>query len=105
MLERDFNRTPTAPPPTWHMLQISDVLDLEFAVALAESVPLIAWEPERTFLPPLLHRRTEDQRVHTSSSLSIHKLPLLRGFVRFPLSAVAGTGLSVVRRLLRRTAM
>jgi hypothetical protein len=104
MIERDFKRTRTSPPPTWHMLQISDVLDLEFAVALAESVPLIAWEPERTYLPPFLHHHTEDERVYNSSSLRIHKLPLLHGFARFPLSAVAGTGPSVVQRLLRRTA-
>ena len=99
----------------WHLLQVSDVLDLEFASALAESVPVIAWEPQRMFLPGSIRPGDEEERVSNhvpptqretgpSTPPIIRKLPLLKGFARAPISLLANTGPSVVSRLLASTA-
>ncbi len=95
--------TDTNSQPAWHLLQISDVLDLEFASALAESVPVLAWEPQRTLLPPFLHEGGETERLHPASTLRIRTFPLLRGFARPPMSFLAQTGPSVTERLRRQT--
>ena len=89
--------------PLWHLLQVSDVLDLEFATALAESVPVLAWEPQRSFLPQRTPHGSEREREVSNSSLRIRCLPLLRGFARTPISFFARTGASVTSRLLRQT--
>ncbi len=93
----------TSSQPVWHLLQISDVLDLEFVSALAETVPVLAWEPHRTILPPFLHEGSETERLYPHSTLRIRTLPLLRGFARPPMSFLAQTGPSVFKRLLRQT--
>jgi glycosyltransferase involved in cell wall biosynthesis len=87
----------------WHLLQVSDVLDIEFAAALAESVPVIAWDPRRTLLPPQFTRSQEDECHHRVPNLRVRRLPLLRGFSRFPLSTFAGTATNILERLLRQT--
>ena len=89
--------------PVWHLLQLSDVLDLELAQALAETVSVIAWEPERRLLPVLTPAGNEAEREHPGSSLRIRKLPLLRGYARFPVSALARTGPAVVHRLSQQS--
>ena len=83
----------------WHLLQISGPLDCEFGAALAERVPLTAWEPERITWPafrskPSAPPTTQDPR------LTIRKVPLVRGFARWPISTLARTGTSVTRHLL-----
>ena len=83
----------------FQLLQISDVLDLEFATALAESVPVIAWEPMRSFTPFRTPPGLEAERTHPGSSLRIRKMPFLRGFARPPLSWISQTGSSLSRRL------
>ncbi len=101
-------------PPLWHVLQISDVLDLEFATALTQSVPVLAWEPQRSLFPASVRHGQEVERLanlspglasadDTGSPLRVRRLPLLRGFARPPFSYVARTGPSVVSRLLRQT--
>ena len=92
----------SASTSTWHVLQLSGVVDLEFASALAESVPVILWEPDRSLLP--MHpgfRKTG--RKHPDSSLQICSFPLLRGFARFPFSLLARTGPALAARLAENT--
>ena len=91
------------PSPLWHLLQISDVLDLELATALAESVPVLAWEPRRTMRSLFIRPGEEPERTAPGSSLRLRKLPLLRGFSRFPMAQLSRLGPSVVDRLLEQT--
>ncbi len=83
----------------WHLLQISGPLDREFGAALAERVAVIGWEPERVhwpqFGPPGLGTSPS-----SDSRLAVLKIPLLRGFARWPFSAFARTGSTVSRHLL-----
>lgn len=83
----------------WHLLQISGPLDREFGAALAERVPLTGWEPERVNWPSF---RTAPLASDTSldGRLAVRKVSLLRGFARWPLSAIARTGEMVCRQLL-----
>ena len=90
--------------PLFHLLQVSDVLDLELASALAESVPVIGWEPQRSFFPARTAPGSEAEHLYApDSTLRLRSLPLLRGFARPPLSWFARTGPSVLERLLRQT--
>ena len=73
-----------------HLLQISDVLDLELATALAEDGPVIAWEPLRSLHPSSIPAGEESER--REGSLRIRRIPLLRGFGRPPISWFAQTG-------------
>jgi glycosyltransferase involved in cell wall biosynthesis len=104
--------------PTWNLLQVSDVLDLEFASALAERVPVLAWEPQRLFRPGRIAPGSEQESSAGSlerfslpagseepgCGLRIRSLPLLRGFARAPLRRFARTGPKIVERFLRQTA-
>ena len=85
----------------WHLLQVSDVLDIEFGSALAEQVPLIAWEPARTYFPWAASRRPA--RTVSDPPLHIRPFSLMRGYARFPLSAIANTGAMVAAHLARHT--
>ena len=95
----------------WHLLQISDVLDLEMATALAASVPLIAWEPQRVMLPGAVTVGTEAERSSGpqgydgagDSSFRIRNLPLVRGFAKPPMTWMTNTNNRVLRRLLQQT--
>lgn len=89
--------------PVWHLLQVSDVLDLELGDALAELAPVVAWEPERSWTPWTVQVGREPERL-TESGLRVRKLPLVKGYARFPLSAISGTWSSVVQRLERQSA-
>ncbi len=84
--------------PPWHVLQLSDVLDLELASALADFVPVILWEPKRSLLP---RRRiyNEPDRRSPNPSLRICGFPILRGFARFPLSLIVRIGPGIAARL------
>lgn len=89
---------------TWNLLQISDVLDLEFGSALAESVSLTAWEPRRTLSPlRALLSHQESERSHPDPPLQVRSLPLLRGFARTPLRQLVPSAAAITRRLLRQT--
>ena len=97
--------------PLWHIVQVSDVLDLELASALSESVDVIAWEPQRTFAPGGILPGDEEERLYSDPSSAgdhersfrIRYLPLLRGFAKPLLAPFACTGPSVVRRLLEQS--
>lgn len=89
---------------TWHLLQISDVLDIEFGTALAERVPLLSWEPIRTLMPGVNPGMLSAVREITDPPLEIQRFPLMRGYARFPWSVLARTGAAVSARLLRKTA-
>ena len=96
--------------PLWHLLQVSDVLDTEFAAALAELVPVVAWEPQRSFFPGRIPAGKEDERLFYNNSLDqsepplrVRQLPLMRGFARKPISLIARTGPTVLARLLAQT--
>ncbi len=89
-------------PHLWHLLQVSDVLDMEFASALAERVPLMAWEPSRSYFPWLRSAHLSTREV-ADPKLLLHRFPVLRGYARFPLSAVARTGPGIRHRLTRVT--
>ncbi len=92
-----------ASPTLWHLLQVSDALDLELAQALADSNPVIAWEPLRSYAPWLTPSGAEAERRVPGHTLRVRKLPLLRGFSRAPISWFARTGPSIVRRLKRQS--
>lgn len=84
---------------TWHVLQISNVLDEELAMALSESVPVIGWRPITRVLGgigDLVFRPSSERR---SATLRYHSFSLMRGYARRPVSAIACTGASVSRRL------
>ena len=100
------------PSNTWHILQISDVLDLEFASALAERVPVVAWKPQRSMLPALVRTGREHEEItyispgfqqSDATPVRTRSLPLMRGFARPPISWLAGTSRQVLARLLRQT--
>ena len=95
------------PQPLWQMLQISDVLDLEFATALAESVPVLGWEPTRVLLPALTRPGLEAELGvapnDSAPPLRRRSLPLIRGFARPPISWFSGTTTDVLNRLLSQT--
>lgn len=88
---------------SWNLLQVSDVLDIEFASALAERVPVTAWEPQRSYLPSPFRRSPAPDRHVPDPPLTIKRFPLLHGFARFPISAIARTGVTVSQHLLRHT--
>ena len=97
--------------PLWHLLQVSDVLDTEFSSALAELVPVLAWEPQRSFFPSRIRPGQEEERLlynngsdQQEPALRVRQLPLLRGFARMPISLFARTGPAVLERLLAQTA-
>jgi hypothetical protein len=81
---------------TWHLLQISDVLDVEFGSALAEIAPVLAWKPSMTYLPWF---EAEHDLTNADPPLRIRHFPLLRGYARFPLSSVFNLGASQTRRM------
>ncbi len=83
-------------PAAWHLLQLSDALDLEFATALAEDVPVTLWEPERSTLP---FRHRSPMQIQVLGNLCIRRFPILRGFSRFPVSWLARSGQSLARIL------
>ena len=97
------------PIPFWHLLQVSDVLDIEFGAALAEVVPggsqaVLAWRPERTFLPGRMPVGGEAETlVEDPSPLRVRQLPLLPGFAREPIAALVPMAPRVVERLLAQT--
>jgi hypothetical protein len=86
----------------WNLLQVSDVLDIEFGSALAERVPTIAWEPEREYFPGL-RLAASRSRENVDPPLTIRGFPLLRGYARWPGSVLARIDLSVTEYLLRCT--
>jgi hypothetical protein len=93
----------TTSHPLWHLLQVSDVLDLEFATALSQSVSVLTWEPQRSWLPFWVKPGNELEHKDESSSVRIRNLPLLRGFSKFPFSMVANIGSTLTQRLLHQT--
>ncbi len=82
----------------WHVLQFSDALDLEFASALSELVPVILWEPVRR-LYPVQNSFRSTERLQPDTGLRIRTFPLVRGYARFPISALIGTGPDLAGRL------
>jgi hypothetical protein len=84
----------------WNLLQISDVLDIEFGSALAERVPVLAWEPMREVLPRVRAAAPQTYAV-PDPPLTIHRFPLLRGYARRPWSALARIESTVTEHLLR----
>ena len=88
--------------PLIHLLQVSDVLDLELAQALADSVEVVAWKPERTARPGRIPAGQEREELRRTN-LRVRNLPLLPGFARPPISWLARTGPTVLARLLAQT--
>ena len=82
---------------TWHLLQISDVLDVEFGSALAEIAPVLAWKPSMSYLPWF---EPERELTTTDPPLRVRCFPLLRGYARFPISSVLNLGPAITRRLV-----
>lgn len=87
----------------WHLLQVSDVLDIEFGSALAERVPLLAWEPAWSVLPPFFGKVSAQVPAVPDSRLQVRTFPLMRGYARFPLSTLVDTGKLVCGYLLKET--
>ncbi len=87
----------------WNVLQLSDTLDLEFAAALSEFVPVILWEPvRRLFSADDSFQETE--RTHPGTRLRIRTFPLLRGYARFPIASLVPLGPSLTERIARQAA-
>lgn len=87
----------------WHLLQISGPLDCEFGAALSERVSLTGWAPERVHWLPFGQPPVDTAppaSICSDSRLQIRRVPLLRGFARWPFSAFARTGSTVCRHLL-----
>ena len=83
------------------MLQISDALDAEFGSALAEYVSVLAWQPVRHMLP---WRGSEREEVLTDPPLRVRQFPLMRGYSRFPISAMYDFGAALAKRIARQCA-
>ena len=88
---------------TWHLLQLSDVLDSEFAQALSEIAEVVAWEPQRSWLPWLTPAGDESARIEAHSSVQLRSLPLLHGYARPLISKMVSTGPSVIKRLMKQS--
>lgn len=90
---------------TWNLLQISDVLDLEFGSALSELVPLTAWKPDRTLSPwKALLSSSRQETLHADPPVRVRALPLMRGFARTPFKQLLPSSAVITRRLLEHTA-
>lgn len=89
-------------PELWHILQMSDVLDLEFATGLAEGGPVTLWEPRRSFLPrrPVLPGESAETG---HPNLRIVRFPVLRGVARLPFRLTERMGPALLKRLLANT--
>ncbi len=86
----------------WHLLQVSDVLDVELASALAELTPVIMWEPRRSFFP-WVHRASAAEPVDGLLNLRRVRFPLLRGYARTGLRWLASSGSSIASMMRAKT--
>ncbi len=86
----------------WHILQMSDVLDLEFATGLAEGGPVVVWEPRRSFLPRWPGLAGRGDLSETATNLQILQFPVLRGAARLPFSLLERMGPALAARLLQQ---
>ena len=86
----------------WHLLQVSDVLDVELARALAELTPVIMWEPRRSFFP-WVHRASAAEPVDGLLNLRRVRFPLLRGYARTGLRWLASSGSSIASMMRAKT--
>jgi glycosyltransferase involved in cell wall biosynthesis len=86
----------------WNLLQLSGALDLELASAMAESVSITAWEPERRVSPPPAHSNHLPSRAETDN-LCVCSFPIVRGYTRFPISYLVPTNRIVLELLLDST--
>ena len=84
---------------TWQLLQVSDALDAELGSALSELVPVLAWQPLRHLLP--WSGAEQEQRL-TDPPLRVRQFPLMRGYSRFPISAVYDFGAVLTERIARQ---
>lgn len=89
-------------PLAWHVLQFSDVLDLEFANALAAHEPTTLWQPVWQLVPGIGDAPHAAQTVQTSG-LQIRRFPAQRFLAQLPVALLQTTGGSLLRRLLRQT--
>ena len=87
---------------TWHLLQVSDVLDFELASALAESAPVTMWEPQRTLLP-WARRGSPAEPVEALGDLRRVRFPLMRGYARTGLRWLASSGSSITSMIRAET--
>ena len=93
---------PSTTSPAWHLLQLSGALDIELACALAETVSVVAWEPNRSFAPvrPRFRQNERDHPCMPNSRLKIRNFPLLRGYTRFPISLLVSSDRPLLDRLI-----
>ncbi len=86
----------------WNLLQFSDSLDLELSTALADSVSVTAWRPQRRLSPPRARISKPSCQVLTPT-FRICDFPVMRGYTRFPLSRLVPTDRILLELLLRST--
>ncbi len=91
-----------ARPDPWYILQMSDVLDLEFATGLAEGGPVTLWEPRGSYLPRWSGLPGEGAKTEHPNLRIVH-FPVLRGAARLPFSLAERMGPALLKRLLART--
>jgi glycosyltransferase involved in cell wall biosynthesis len=85
----------------WHVLDVRAVWVKEFASALAEQVPALAWCPQIT--NGGMFRNREKETTLDDPCLPIRYFPLQRGFAKFPVMPIAREGERITQRLIRRT--
>jgi len=83
---------------TWHVLDVRAVWIKEFASALAQRVPTLAWHPDISATGILLN--SEEEVTLADPSLRVRYFPLQRGFARFPVTLLAREDKRLTRRLL-----
>jgi hypothetical protein len=85
----------------WHVLDVRAVWIKEFASALAEQVPVLAWCPRIT--NGGMFRNQEEETTLDDPCMPIRYFPLQRGFAKFPVLSIAREGERITQRLLRRS--
>ena len=86
----------------WHMLQVTDAIDREFASALNKILPVVGWSPRMSWVGAF---QSEIQREEIPNpQLEVSRFPLQRGYARFPISWLSRSTarqLARMRRVLR----
>lgn len=80
----------------WHVLDVRAIWVQEFAVALAEEVPVLGWLPAISWIGFL---KDDHQTIAAERNLQIRRFPLQRGFSRFPVCYLIDEGRRIATRL------
>lgn len=82
---------------TWQILDVGSIWMREFASAMSQTHPVVAWWPETRSLGAF--ERWERTETIADPSLEIRRFPLQRGYSRAPLRHLLPYQISLVKRL------